>query len=151
MPRLADLPTPPVRSASNGKAKGITAQDVSTTTRSGQSARVRADLQAQNKLRARSAAKQQQIAGRLAAATQEVSAGVEEAGAAVKDLSAAFSQIAQSAEETASATEECLSAIVQIQKGAESAAGKSRESLDYAASGIMPCRGRVLSGSSGSW
>jgi methyl-accepting chemotaxis protein len=131
MPRLADLPTPPTRPVSNGRATGIGSREVSSTTRAGQGARPRADLQAQNKQRARAVARQQQIAGRLAAATQELAAGVEESGSAVKELSAAFDQIGQSAEETASGTEQCLSAIIQIQKGAELSAERSRESLEF--------------------
>ncbi len=85
MPRLADLPTPPARPVSNGRATDSGAHEVSGATRTGQGSRLRADLQSQNKQRARAAARQQQIAGRLAATTQELAAGVEEAGSAVKE------------------------------------------------------------------
>jgi methyl-accepting chemotaxis protein len=101
----------------------------SPTTRA-DGAQRRVDTQAESRRRARTSAKQQQIAERLASATQQLSAGVEEAGAAVKQLNIAVDQIAQSGQEAASATEEGLAAITQIDRSAEVATAKAREWLD---------------------
>jgi len=138
VPKLAELPTPPARIVSNGKATGITAHDIAPTQRVAHAspttradgAQRRVDTQAESRRRARTSAKQQQIAERLASATQQLSAGVEEAGAAVKQLNIAVDQIAQSGQEAASATEEGLAAITQIDRSAEVATAKAREWLD---------------------
>ncbi len=86
-------------------------------------------LEAQRK-KARTFARQQQIAERIAAATEELSAGVEEASGAVDELQSAMEQIAGGAEEASSATQESLAAIEQIAKNAQKAAEITTAVLD---------------------
>ncbi|NHM25898.1 methyl-accepting chemotaxis protein [Desulfofundulus sp. TPOSR] len=86
-------------------------------------------LEAQRR-QARTFAKQQQIAERIAAATEELSSGVEEASGAVEELRSAMEQIASGAEEASSATQESLAAINQIEKSARKAAENAAAALD---------------------
>ena len=88
-----------------------------------------ARTQAEQKKRSRTAAKQQQLAERLATATQQLSSGVEEASSAVRQLGQAIDQISSAAQEAGSATEESMSAITQIEKGAEISNKRAQESL----------------------
>ena len=64
--------------------------------------------------RARSVAKQQQAAERIASATQELSASVAQSTEASKQLRTAMQEIAAGAEEASGATQESLAAVTQI-------------------------------------
>ena len=64
--------------------------------------------------RARTLAKQQQAAERVAAASSELAAGINEAASAAEELKRASDQIASGAEEAAGAAQESLAAITQI-------------------------------------
>ena len=86
-------------------------------------------LEAQRR-QARTFAKQQQIAERLATATEELSSSVEESTSAVEELRAAVEQIASGAEESSSAAGESLAAINQITKGVELAAKNASTALE---------------------
>ncbi|OLP61808.1 chemotaxis protein [Xaviernesmea oryzae] len=68
----------------------------------------------QQRKRARTLAKQQQAAERIATATAEISAGVNEAAAASEELKRASDQIASGAAEAASAAQESLVACRQM-------------------------------------
>ncbi|HYD52210.1 MAG TPA: methyl-accepting chemotaxis protein, partial [Gemmatimonadaceae bacterium] len=85
---------------------------------------------ADQKKRARTAAKQQQLAERLAGATQQLGSGVTEAASSVRELATAVDQISGAAQEASSATEESVAAITQIEKSAELAAREAQGSLD---------------------
>jgi methyl-accepting chemotaxis protein len=71
------------------------------------------DADAQRK-RARTLAKQQQAAERVAAATSQLSAGINEASSAAEELRRATEQIATGAEEAAGAAQQSLAAINQV-------------------------------------
>ena len=71
------------------------------------------DADAQRK-RARTLAKQQQAAERVAAATSQLAAGVNEASSAAEELRRATEQIATGAEEAAGAAQQSLAAITQV-------------------------------------
>jgi methyl-accepting chemotaxis protein len=71
------------------------------------------DADAQRK-RARTLAKQQQAAERVAAATSQLSAGINEASSAAEELRRATEQIATGAEEAAGAAQQSLAAITQV-------------------------------------
>ncbi|WP_227764289.1 methyl-accepting chemotaxis protein [Zhaonella formicivorans] len=79
---------------------------------------------------ARTYAKKQQLAERIASASEQLSAGVEEASQAAGELRQAMEQIASGADEAASATQESLAAIKQIEKGSLVALQRANESLD---------------------
>ncbi|MEK8046096.1 methyl-accepting chemotaxis protein [Ideonella margarita] len=64
--------------------------------------------------RARTVAKQQQAAERVAAASTQLSAGINEAAAAAEELKRASDQIATGAEEAAGAAQESLAAVNQV-------------------------------------
>lgn len=89
-----------------------------------------AQRRARDKVRARTVAKQQQLAERIATATEQMSAGVEQASNAAVELAATMEQIASGAEEAASAAEESRAAVNQIEKAAIVADDRSRASLD---------------------
>jgi len=74
---------------------------------------------AQEKTRAKTLAKQQQIAERIATATEQLSSGIEESSGAAEELNRSMEQIASGAEEASSASEESRAAIVQIEKNAQ--------------------------------
>jgi methyl-accepting chemotaxis protein len=92
-PRSASAPAPVV-------AKGLT----KTMTR---------DAEA-NRKRARTMAKQQQAAERVASAASQLSAGINEAASAAEELKRAADQIASGAEEAAGAAQETLAAMTQV-------------------------------------
>jgi len=71
------------------------------------------DADAQRK-RARTLAKQQQAAERVASASSELSAGINEASSAAEELKRAAAQIATGAEEASGAAQESLAAITQV-------------------------------------
>jgi methyl-accepting chemotaxis protein len=75
--------------------------------------RVALDADAQRK-RARTLAKQQQASERVAAASGELSAGINEAASAAEELKRAATQIATGAEEASGAAQESLAAITQV-------------------------------------
>lgn len=79
---------------------------------------------------ARTFAKKQQLAERIATASEQLSAGVAEASAAVDELRAAMEQIVSGAEEAAGATQESLTAITQIEKAAQIALKRANGSMD---------------------
>ncbi|MBP2663551.1 MAG: methyl-accepting protein [Firmicutes bacterium] len=89
-----------------------------------------AKRRALDKVRARTVAKQQQLAERIATATEQMSAGVEQASNAAVELAATMEQIASGAEEASSAAEESRAAVNQIEKAAIVADDRSRASLD---------------------
>lgn len=70
----------------------------------------------QKRQRARTMAKQQQAAERIASASMELSASVAEAGAATEELAKAMQQIAAGATQAASASEESAAATAQISR-----------------------------------
>jgi len=71
------------------------------------------DVEAQKK-RARTLAKQQQIAERIAAATSQLSSGIAEASSSVEELKSSAQQIAAGAEEASGASQETLAAFKQV-------------------------------------
>jgi methyl-accepting chemotaxis protein len=71
------------------------------------------DADAQRK-RARTLAKQQQAAERIASATAELASGINEAASAAEELKRASDQIATGAEEASGAAQECLAAFRQV-------------------------------------
>ena len=109
-------------------------------------ARARREAEEQRR-RARTLAKQQQAAERIAAASAQLASGITEASSARDQLAGAMSEIATGAEEAAGASQESLAAVTQIaanlkrQKemaelsGSRSEALKSR--LDQAAGAIL--------------
>jgi len=72
--------------------------------------------QAQDKVKARTMAKQQQLAERIAVATEQMASGIEEASSAAEELGSTMQQIASGATETSSAAEESRAAINQVDK-----------------------------------
>ena len=89
-----------------------------------------AKRRAMDKVRARTVAKQQQLAERIATATEQLSAGVEQASNAAEELAGTMEQIAAGSEEAASAAEESRAAVNQIEKAAIVAADRSQVSLE---------------------
>ncbi|HEX4856225.1 MAG TPA: methyl-accepting chemotaxis protein [Limnobacter sp.] len=77
------------------------------------SAQANRDSEAQRK-RARTLAKQQQAAERVAAATSQLSSGITEAASAAEQLKRASDQIATGAEEASGAAQESLAAFRQV-------------------------------------
>lgn len=92
--------------------------------------RALAKKQAQDKVRARTLAKQQQLAERIATATEQLAAGIEEASSAAEELGSTMEQIAKGANEASSAAEESRAAINQIEKAAGIAEKNAKESLE---------------------
>ncbi|MBU3188915.1 methyl-accepting chemotaxis protein [Clostridium bowmanii] len=88
--------------------------------------------QAQDKVKARTMAKQQQLAERIAVATEQMASGIEEASSAAEELGATMQQIASGATETASAAEESRTAINQVDKASVIADKNAKESLQRA-------------------
>ena len=73
------------------------------------------DAEAQRK-KARTLAKQQQVAERIAAATSQLSSGINEAASASEELKRASDQIASGAEEASGAAQESLAAFSRSQE-----------------------------------
>ena len=67
-----------------------------------------------NRKRARTLAKQQQAAERVASASSQLAAGINEAASAAEELKRAADQIASGAEEASGAAQESLAAITQV-------------------------------------
>ena len=83
--------------------------------------------------RARTLAKQQQVAERVASASSQLSAGINEAASASEELKRAADQIASGAEEASGAAQESLAAITQVSGSIGrqlSAVGLSRSKAD---------------------
>ncbi|KIH77218.1 methyl-accepting chemotaxis protein [Geoalkalibacter ferrihydriticus] len=94
--------------------KKSNAQFQGTSTTEGKTSAVAArEAEAQRK-KARTLAKQQQAAERIAAATGQLSAGINEAASASEELKRASDQIAAGAEEASGAAQECLAAFKQV-------------------------------------
>lgn len=89
-----------------------------------------AKRKALDKARSRTLAKQQQLAERIATATEQLAAGIDQASNASAELGSAMNQIAAGADESASAAEESRTAINQIQKAAVVADKRAKESLE---------------------
>lgn len=99
------------------------------------------DAEAQRK-RARTMAKQQQAAERIAAATTQLSTGVNEAAAAAEELKRAADQIASGAEEASGAAQQSLKAFeivgrsIELQQQAAGAAQEKSEAMQTLAATI---------------
>ena len=88
--------------------------------------------QAQDKVKARTMAKQQQLAERIAVATEQMASGIEEASSAAEELGSTMQQIASGATETSSAAEESRAAINQVDKASVIADRNAKDSLERA-------------------
>ncbi len=88
--------------------------------------------QAQDKVRSRTLAKQQQLAERIATATEQMASGIEEASSAAEELGATMQQIATGANEAASAAEESRTAINQVDQASVVADKNAKDSLESA-------------------
>ena len=100
----------------NGNGHGhlpLVADAVATTTKKESGNGQNADAL---RRKARTLAKQQQAAERIASATQELASGVTQASAASEELRASMQQISEGAEEGSKAAQESLAAINQIVK-----------------------------------
>lgn len=82
--------------------------------------------------KARTFAKRQQAAERIATATEELSSGVEEASGAIEELRSSMEQIASGAEEASRAIQESLTAIEQVTKGSQRVAENVQKTVDRA-------------------
>jgi methyl-accepting chemotaxis protein len=91
-----------------------------------------AKRRAMDKVWARTLAKQQQLAERIATATEQLASGIDEASSAAVELGSAMAQVATGADEAASAAEQSRAAINQIQKAAVIANDLAKDSLDRA-------------------
>lgn len=80
--------------------------------------REEARKKALERARARTFAKRQALAERIASATEQLLAGVEQSAAAVEELSKTMEQLSAGAEESSSAAEESKAAVEQINKSA---------------------------------
>lgn len=87
---------------------------------------------AQDKVKARTLAKQQQLAERIATATEQLASGIEEASSASEELGVTMQQIASGASEAASAAEESRAAINQVDKASVIADKNAKASLEKA-------------------
>ncbi|MGY2047280.1 methyl-accepting chemotaxis protein [Methylobacterium sp. JK268] len=83
-------------------------------------------LNEENRRRARTFAKQQKAAERIAAATTQLASGVAEASSAAEELRKAMEQIATGAEEAASASEQSQRAVTLV----NGAIGRARSEAD---------------------
>jgi methyl-accepting chemotaxis protein len=82
----------------------------------------------QQRAHARSRARHQKIAERIAAATEELASGVSEAASASDELRKAMEQIASGAEEAAGAAQQSLAAISRISAALTQARNKAESS-----------------------
>ncbi|RLE15302.1 methyl-accepting chemotaxis protein, partial [Candidatus Aerophobetes bacterium] len=85
---------------------------------------------AEERLAKRTAAKKQQLIERLAAATNQLATGVQEASSAAQELMSTMEQISSGAQEASAATQESQSAIAQIDKGTQIASQNAQATLD---------------------
>lgn len=84
---------------------------------------------AQEKAKARTLAKQQQISERIATAAEQLSSGIQEGSSASEELMRSMQQIASGAEEASSASEETKATVTQIEKNAQINANLSADTL----------------------
>ena len=117
---------------SNGNVEKRTAYESVTATDEMERKREIARKHAQDKVRSRTLAKQQQLAERIATATEQMASGIEEASSAAEELGATMQQIAKGATEAASAAEESRAAINQVDKASVIADKNAKESLERA-------------------
>ena len=89
-----------------------------------------AKRRAMDKVQSRTVAKQQQLAERIATATEQMAAGIEQASNASAELAGTMAQVATGAEEASSAAEQCRAAVNQIEKAGIVADERAKESLD---------------------
>lgn len=115
---------------SNGRIEKGAAQASVPVTDEMEKKRELARKQAQDKVKARTLAKQQQLAERIAVATEQLASGIEEASSAAEELGATMAQIAKGANEASSAAEESRAAINQIDKASVVAEKNAKESLE---------------------
>ncbi len=105
-------------------------QDVTATVGADiQQDRLAARRMAEEKVRARTLARSQAVAEKLASATSQVSSAITEASGAIHELEKTMQQIATGANEAASAAEESRSAVNQIEKSAIMAAKNADVSM----------------------
>ncbi len=83
--------------------------------------------------RARTFARQQKIAERVAAATAQMASGISQSASAATELRKSMEQIATGAEEAAGAAQESLRAVISIGTGINEAKQKAEESRQKAA------------------
>ncbi|WP_373484606.1 methyl-accepting chemotaxis protein [Acetobacterium sp.] len=114
---------------SSGKREKVSYESVSTSDEM-ERKRELARKQAKDKVRARTLAKQQQLAERIAVATEQMASGIEEASSAAEELAATMQQISSGASEAASAAEESRAAINQVDKASIIADKNALESLE---------------------
>ena len=114
----------------SGKAEKVPASVSVQVTDELEKKRELARKQAQDKVRARTLAKQQQLAERIAVATEQLASGIEEASSAAEELGATMAQIAKGAGEASSAAEESRAAINQIDKASVAAEKNAKEFLE---------------------
>ena len=84
---------------------------------------------AQDKLRAKTLAKQQQISERIATAAEQLSSGIQESSGAAEELNRSMEQIASGAEQASGASEEARAAVTQIEKNAQINANLALETV----------------------
>lgn len=116
---------------SSDKREKVSYESVSTSDEMERKREI-ARKQAKDKVRARTLAKQQQLAERIAVATEQMASGIEEASSAAEELAATMQQISSGASEAASAAEESRAAINQVDKASLIADMNARESLERA-------------------
>jgi len=95
---------------------------------------------AQEKARARTLAKQQAMAERIAAASEELLAGIEESNAAAQEFSQLMNELAVNGQQVGSSSEEMRAATIQVNRSAIEV-GKSMDLLrQNAENGIVAAR-----------
>ncbi|MCB2306200.1 methyl-accepting chemotaxis protein [Clostridium estertheticum] len=117
---------------SNNRIENVTARALAPATDEMERKREIARRQAQGKVKARTMAKQQQLAERIAVATEQMASGIEEASSAAEELGATMQQIASGATETASSAEQSRAAINQVDKASVIADKNAKDSLERA-------------------
>ncbi len=85
---------------------------------------------AQQKVQARTLARQQQLAERMASAVEQMAASLDQAGAASEQLGSNMESISSAAEQSSASAEESRAAIVQIQTAAKTANDNVQASVD---------------------
>ncbi len=116
----------------NDKFEKVTGFESATASDDMERKREIARKQAKDKVRARTVAKQQQLAERIAVATEQMASGIEEASSAAEELAATMQQITKGASEAAAAAEESRAAINQVDKASVIADKSAKESLKRA-------------------
>ena len=112
------------------------ASDDAVSNRSASAAR---DAEIQRK-RARTLAKQQQAAERIAAATGQMSSGIAEAASAAEELRRAADQIATGAEEASGASQESLAAFKQV----EGSVARQLQNSELSRAKALACQDLVI-------